>query len=59
MAGVVPETGHPGQGRALREFWEGEDADRFVRCPFTVPDVLQSAQLQRRLAQPDQKDDLV
>ena len=56
VAGVLAETP---QRRALCEFWEGENADRFERCPFTVPDVLQSAQLQRRLAQPDQKDDLV
>ena len=59
VAGVLAETGRPPQGRTLDQSWEGEDADRFERCTFAVPNVLQSAQLQRRLVQPDQQDDLV
>ena len=45
VAGMLTKTGRPAQGCALREFREGDDADRFERCPFAVSDVLQSALL--------------
>ena len=43
VAGVLAETRRPAQGRALREFREAEDTDRFECCAFAVADVLQSA----------------
>ena len=52
MAGVLAETGRSAQGRALHEFWEGKNPDYFECCTFAVADVLQSAQLECRLAQP-------